>query len=448
MPKFVLTYSLATRTVRVYGAAEGEMRIPPGETFFSLLDGAQTALAPVSGGAGGFRGGWTGWFTYEMKAESLAGYNLPIGKRGPERLDAVWAWVDLLTERAEDGQWTARGVVSEGGRPSSPLLDWLTSLGITFGVKQADFDAYASRLREVLSSPPQQTSEPASGFPRFRPRVSGEEHMARIDKCRDAISEGESYELNQTTSFLATLKDDPYPTYLRLRTFNPAYYSAFIHFPTLPTPKGRGLAVISSSPERFLQITEGEIEMRPIKGTARRVQPGQCVCVDGRGCDGKEPGSEACAAEGRRVDEQRGKELSEDLKERAENLMVSQVKLLFLYQLTPDRRPDPLRPALVLCPVDRDCAAADRSRVVRRAQPRDDSARPPRAAYRPRRSHEALLPAGLDDGRAEAAHRAAARRLRGRLSARHLQRRARLLLALRKQRPQRRHPHHGAGGRG
>lgn len=323
MPKFVLTYSLATRTVRVYGSVEGEMRIPPGETFFSLLDGAQTALAPVSGGAGGFRGGWTGWFTYEMKAESLAGYNLPIGKRGPERLDAVWAWVDLLTERAEDGQWTARGVVAEGGRPSSLLLDWLTGLGVTFGVKQADFDTYAGQLRDVLSSPPQPTSEPASGFPRFKPRVSGEEHMARIDKCRDAISEGESYELNQTTSFLATLKDDPYPTYLRLRTFNPAYYSAFIHFPTLPTPKGKGLAVISSSPERFLQITGGEIEMRPIKGTAPRVRPGQCVCADGRGCDGKEPGSAACTTEGRRVDEQRGKELSEDLKERAENLMVS-----------------------------------------------------------------------------------------------------------------------------
>lgn len=319
----MLTYSLATRTVRVYGAAEGEMRIPPGETFFSLLDGAQSALAPVSGGAGGFRGGWTGWFTYEMKAESLAGYNLPIGKRGPERLDAVWAWVDLLTERSEDGQWTARGVVAEGGRPSSPLLDWLTELGVTFGVKQADFDAHAGRLRDVLSSSTEPSAEPAQGFPRFRPRVSGEEHMARIDKCRDAISEGESYELNQTTSFLATLKDDPYPTYLRLRTFNPAYYSAFIHFPTLPTPKGTGLAVISSSPERFLQITDGEIEMRPIKGTARRVLPGQCVCTEGRGCDGKEPGSEACAAEGRRVDEQRGRELSEDLKERAENLMVS-----------------------------------------------------------------------------------------------------------------------------
>lgn len=320
----MLTYSLATRTVRVYGAAEGELRLPPGETFFSLLDGAQSALsAPVSGGSGGFRGGWTGWFTYEMKAESLAGYHVPAGERGPERLDAVWAWVDVLAERSEGGAWTARGVFAEGGRPSSPLLDWLAGLGATFGVTPAAFDAYAARLRAVLSSPPHAASEAAAGFPRFRPRVSGAEHMARIDACRAAISEGESYELNQTTSFLASLRDDPYPTYLRLRAFNPAYYSAFVHFPTLPTPKGRGLAVVSSSPERFLQITGGEIEMRPIKGTAPRVRPGQCVCVAGRGCEGAEPGSAACAAEGRRVDEQRGRDLSEDLKERAENLMVS-----------------------------------------------------------------------------------------------------------------------------
>lgn len=409
----MLTYSVATRTVRVYGAAEGEMRIPQGETFFSLLDGAQTALAPVLGESGGFRGGWTGWFTYEMKAESLAGYNLPIGKRGPERLDAVWAWVDLLTERAEDGQWTARGVVAEGGRPSSVLLDWLTGLGVTFGVGQADFDAYAGRLRDVLSSPPQSRAEPAASFPRFRPRITGEEHMSRIDRCRDAISEGESYELNQTTSFLATLKDDPYPTYLRLRTFNPAYYSAFIHFPTLPTPKGTGLAVISSSPERFLQITGGEIEMRPIKGTAPRVRPGQCVCAADRGCGGKEPGSEACLAEGRRVDEQRGKALSEDLKERAENLMVSNRSMLCCrcVELTPDRRSHPLGPALVLRPIDCDSAAADRARVLRRAQPRNDCARPAGAAHRPRGGNEALLPAWIYDGCAEAAHSAAARRV-------------------------------------
>lgn len=261
-----------------------------------------------------------------MKEESLAGYRGPACEG--ERVDALWAWVDNLIERQEDGEWVARGVISDDGvLGGSDLLDWLAKCGVSLSTPPSTFESYASALEDVLASPAQPAQEgvqPASCFPTFRPRTAGERHMARIDACREAIRQGESYELNQTTSFLAPLRpEDAYATYLRLRTFNPAYYSTFMSFPSVPTPKGMGLHVLSSSPERFLQITGGEIEMRPIKGTARRVQPGQCVCVDGRGCGGRAKGSEACQEEGRKVDFERGKSLSEDMKERAENLMVS-----------------------------------------------------------------------------------------------------------------------------
>lgn len=302
-----------------------ELRLPRDDTFFTWLNDAQMALqGRTKGVSGGFRGGWVGWFTYEMKEESLAGY------RGPacdgERVDAVWAWVDTLLEREEDGEWVVRGVVSDDGAVGgSDLLDWLAKY-VTLGVSPEAFDKFASTVEDALSSSTVASVTPATAFPVFRPRITGEQHMARIDACREAIRQGESYELNQTTSFLATLPPaDAYATYLRLRSFNPAYYSTFMSFPSIPTPRGMGLHVLSSSPERFLQITGGEIEMRPIKGTARRVFPGQCVCVEGRGCSGVEKGSEACIAEAKRVDYERGKALSEDKKERAENLMVSQL---------------------------------------------------------------------------------------------------------------------------
>lgn len=301
-----------------------ELRLPRDDTLFTWLNDAQMALqARTTGAAGGFRGGWVGWFTYEMKEESLAGYSGPAC--AGERVDALWAWVDTLAERAEDGEWVVRGVVSDGGAlGGSDLLDWIAKCGVSLGASQAGYESYASVLEDVLASPSQSGTSPATGFPTFRPRIPGEAHMARIDACREAIRQGESYELNQTMSFLAPLAaEDAYATYLRLRSFNPAYYSTFMSFPTVPTPKGLGLHVLSSSPERFLQIKGGEIEMRPIKGTARRVQPGQCVCVDGRGCGGLKKGSGACVEEGRRVDFERGRALSEDIKERAENLMVS-----------------------------------------------------------------------------------------------------------------------------
>lgn len=297
--------------------------LPKCETFWSWFNAAQEALARrTAGAAGGFRGGWTGWFTYEMKEESLAGYQ---GQAVPgSRVDALWSWVDTVVERKEDGAWIARGVVTDGGcLPHSDLLDWLHVQGVTFGISAKEFNKFATSVKQVLSSAPLPTTTPAAAFPTFHPRISGAEHMHRIDKCREAIRQGESYELNQTTSFIAQLEGDPYPTYLRLRSFNPAYYSCYLSFPTVTSHKGPGVHVISSSPERFLQITSGEIEMRPIKGTARRVKAGECVCTPGHGCGGKDKGSDECVAEGKRVDFERGRALSEDVKERAENLMVS-----------------------------------------------------------------------------------------------------------------------------
>ncbi|WOO84553.1 Para-aminobenzoate synthase [Vanrija pseudolonga] len=329
-PTFVITYALSTRTVNLYTPANPEtpaasLVLHGGETFWSWFNAGQSALAEkVDGEAGGFRGGWVGWFTYEMKEESLAGYRRPP-QAVVERVDAVWSWSDKVLERREDGEWIARAVIADSGSPTgADMLDWLHSNGVEFGVSAASADEFISKAEDALKSAPQPFTTPTPAFPQFRPRISGETHMSRIDACREAIREGESYELNQTMSFIATLPPDSdrYATYIRLRRFNPAYYSTFISFPGILTPKGRGLHVLSSSPERFLQIIGDVIEMRPIKGTARRVQPGQCVCVPGRGCGGTDKGSEACIAEAKYEDERRGKELSEDLKERAENLMI------------------------------------------------------------------------------------------------------------------------------
>ena len=64
--------------------------------------------------------------------------------------------------------------------------------------------------------------------------------------------------------------------------------------------------------------------MMPIKGTKARVKPGQCVCGPETGCRGQDKASQACAEFGKMMDIAIGKELQGDLKERAENLMVSQ----------------------------------------------------------------------------------------------------------------------------
>jgi para-aminobenzoate synthetase component 1 len=55
--------------------------------------------------------------------------------------------------------------------------------------------------------------------------------------------------------------------YRVLRARNPAWYSAWMRF----EEQGRTCAVVSSSPELFLRVLEGEVITRPIKGTRPRI---------------------------------------------------------------------------------------------------------------------------------------------------------------------------------
>lgn len=368
IPSFVLTYSLASRTVSLHRGDQPPITLDLGETtFWDWFSDGQATLAahlPPQVVRGGWRGGWVGWFGYEMKEESLAGY-----RRRPkagndageqvEEVDACWAWVPSMAQRTGDGEWLARAVLGNvsalpaSGSPEAEaeadMISWLVSRGIKFGASVREYDELVTSLSTILSSSQPSQVVPAPAFPTFRPIATGDDYRGRIDSCREAIRQGESYELTLTTRFesqlcsssstrridadadadataTATASDsiaDPYELYLRLRTFNPAYYSAWMSFPSLSTPRGHGVHVLSSSPERFLRIEGGQVEMMPIKGTMARVKPGQCVCTPGTGCGGLAKGSEKCAEEGRKEDERRGRELQNDPKERAENLMAS-----------------------------------------------------------------------------------------------------------------------------
>ena len=77
------------------------------------------------------------------------------------------------------------------------------------------------------------------------------------------LLEGDSYEICLTNQVAAEVDVDPLDLYLSLRRANPAPFASYLRF--------GDLAVLSSSPERFLRVTrDGEAEARPIKGTSRR----------------------------------------------------------------------------------------------------------------------------------------------------------------------------------
>ncbi|MCB9679260.1 MAG: aminodeoxychorismate synthase component I [Alphaproteobacteria bacterium] len=122
------------------------------------------------------------------------------------------------------------------------------------------------------------------------PRIPPADYLAKIRTSQAWIADGETYELCLTNQLALDLPFRPLDAYRQLREANPAPYAAYLRFGEM--------AVLSTSPERFLRIdASGWAEARPIKGTARR--------------GGSPEEDEALAAR-----------LGAGEKERAENLMI------------------------------------------------------------------------------------------------------------------------------
>ncbi|SDK67857.1 aminodeoxychorismate synthase component I [Natronincola ferrireducens] len=96
----------------------------------------------------------------------------------------------------------------------------------------------------------------------LRSNFTKEEYIAAVNKVKDYIKAGDIYQANLTQRFQCDMKETPYELYGKLRAINPAPFASFIDF-------GEG-HIVSSSPERFIQIKKGLMEARPIKGTRPR----------------------------------------------------------------------------------------------------------------------------------------------------------------------------------
>lgn len=110
-----------------------------------------------------------------------------------------------------------------------------------------------------------------------------------FDKVKQYIQEGDCYQVNLAQRFSAKAEGDGWQAYQKLREISPAPFMAYMNLP--------GVQVLSSSPERFLQVTGRHVETRPIKGTRPR-------------------SSDVLQ------DEANARDLQASLKDRAENLMI------------------------------------------------------------------------------------------------------------------------------
>jgi len=81
-------------------------------------------------------------------------------------------------------------------------------------------------------------------------------------RIKHYLQEGDCYQVNLAQRFAASCEGDPWTAYLKLRELNAAPFSCYLNYPDVQ--------ILSSSPERFLKLTHGMVETKPIKGTRPR----------------------------------------------------------------------------------------------------------------------------------------------------------------------------------
>ena len=151
-------------------------------------------------------------------------------------------------------------------------------------------DAERQRLIDLFEQPAAQEQTTFSLSQPFAPDISAEDYRHAIERIHAYIQAGDCYQVNFAQRFRAQYSGDSWAAYQALRVACPTPFAGYLSLP-------QGDAVLSLSPERFVKVSQRQVETRPIKGTRPR---------------GKDAAEDKTYAD----------ELLASKKDRAENLMI------------------------------------------------------------------------------------------------------------------------------
>jgi para-aminobenzoate synthetase len=285
-----IAYDLDAHEVTIERGGETEVR---DESIFDYLERELEHLRPLATDLPfDFDCGFAGYLGYELKAEcgGEATHSSPLP-------DAALIFADRLLAFDHEQNHTYLLCLHEPGGEAaadawlSAKATHLAALAVPIPATDPSVEAGPrdGATEEGSAEPPRCCSaDPSSVAPHLT--RSRDQYLSDIATCEHHLRAGDSYELCLTNQITIEITTDPLALYIELRRVNPAPFASYLRF--------GDLAVLSSSPERFLRVDrEGGVEAKPIKGTAPR---------------GDSPAADARLAEGLRTSE----------KDRAENLMI------------------------------------------------------------------------------------------------------------------------------
>ncbi|WP_300271555.1 aminodeoxychorismate synthase component I [Halomonas sp.] len=209
-----------------------------------------------------FLGGLIGHWSYDL------GYALePVGERSRPAVDlpasrvGLYDWA-LIQDHERGEAW----LVATAERRRQALA-WLSA--------------------EPAPEPPFRLAAP------FAAELDRAGYLVRFQAVQRYIRAGDCYQVNLAQRFSAPYAGDLWAAYRRLRAATPTPFAGYLAWPGTAGPQ----AILSLSPERFLECRDGQVETRPIKGTRPR---------------GADP----------EADRRLANELQASAKDRAENVMI------------------------------------------------------------------------------------------------------------------------------
>ena len=227
---------------RVWVESEGPIKQLDANPFDTLSELLSRYACESSSELPPFQGGAVGYFAYELgrhlerlPAEAIDDLSLP------ELTVGFYDWVIARDEA--DGR------------------TWIISTGLPDG-DRANAERKAKWVRERAFTPPPETRRQTVAASALRSGLAKPDYLDAVSAVKRYIVAGDVYQVNLSQRFQAELKGDPWSLYRSLRDVNPAPFGAYLDYPEF--------AVLSASPEMFLELSGRAVTTRPMKGTRPR----------------------------------------------------------------------------------------------------------------------------------------------------------------------------------
>jgi para-aminobenzoate synthetase component 1 len=230
-----------------------------------------------------FRGGWIGYFGYELGRYIEKLPATTVEDIGLLLIRLCFYDRFIAYDHLDENFWLLALELPDGSERPKDKLDALEGLL-----------AESQRIR---------MPEPAAAdldkidISRIRCNMNKKYYLKTVDKIKRYIYDGEVYQINFSQRFECDYDARPIELFHWQNQYNPSPYASYIN--------GGDFHIVSASPEMFITITDGLIQTKPIKGTRPRL-------------------NEACgaSARARQINAENIRELLNSEKEQAELNMI------------------------------------------------------------------------------------------------------------------------------